>query len=121
MGGWRSVWSAAPSLPSALLCEIARRAGVHVYSDAGDQVFRSQNLLAVHAFSDGKRTIRLPESMDVRDAFTEETLALHATEFVTNVQRGDTPIWEIQTNRGQTTNMCQLPAGESWLFACLRR
>jgi beta-galactosidase len=95
-GGWRSIWSAAPALPCALLTEIARRAGVHVYSESGDQVFRTKRLLAVHAFQDGPRRIRLPEVSDVRDVLTEKPVALSAKEFDIDMRRGETGIWRVE-------------------------
>jgi hypothetical protein len=95
VGASQSIWSAAPTLPSALLRTIARGAGAHVYCDSGDQVFRSERLLAIHACSNGERTIRLPAPMNVRDAITGESVARGVTEFAVVTQRGDTPIWEI--------------------------
>jgi hypothetical protein len=73
---WRSVYSAAPNLPAALLRSIARWAGVHIYNDAGDVLYASRSLFGIHTLSGGKRTIRLPERAGtVIDLFTERTVA----------------------------------------------
>jgi hypothetical protein len=96
MGERKSVWSAAPSLPSALLREIARRAGVHIFSDAGDQVFRTGTLLALHACSDGPRTVRLPERVNLCDAFTGKKVLERSMEFRVSMFRGQTSIWRVR-------------------------
>ena len=92
-GGWHSIWSAAPTVPAALLREMGRRAGVPIYSNCGDQVFTGPGLLAVHAAFDGKRTIRLPKPMTLKDVFTGETTAAEAGEFTVDMRRGDTRVW----------------------------
>lgn len=99
-GGWRSVWSAAPTLPAALLREISRGAGVNIYSDCGDQVLTLPGWLAVHAAFDGDRTIRLPDPATLVDFFTGETLTVPAGQpaprFTVAMRRGDTRIWKVR-------------------------
>ncbi|MCY2928258.1 MAG: hypothetical protein NTV86_01945 [Planctomycetota bacterium] len=94
MPGWRSFWSAAPNLPAALLRTIARSSGVHVYSDAGDQVFAGAGVLALHAAFDGERTIHLPAPRPMRDAFTGEIFA-PAAEVALTMRRGETRVWRL--------------------------
>jgi hypothetical protein len=64
-GNWRSVYSAAPNLPASVLREIARFAGVHIYSDAGDVLYANRSLLGLHSVSGGERVIRLPRRAPV--------------------------------------------------------
>ena len=52
---WRSVYSAAPNLPAPVLRGIARSAGVHIYSDAGDVLYANRSLVGVHTLSGGRR------------------------------------------------------------------
>jgi beta-galactosidase len=94
-GEWRSVWSAAPGIPAPVLRAIASRAGVHVYTDTGDQVLAAGPYLAVHATADGQRTIRLPSPSVVHDAVAERLVADRATSIVVELERGDTAIWRI--------------------------
>ncbi|MEI7835093.1 MAG: hypothetical protein WCK05_01625, partial [Planctomycetota bacterium] len=94
MPGWWSFWSAAPNMPATLLRAIAQSAGVHVYSDAGDQVFAGPGLLAVHAAFDGQRTIRLPSRRPIRDAFTGEVFP-PADEVALTMRRGETRVWRL--------------------------
>ena len=92
-GGWRSVWSSAPAVPAPVLRELARAAGVHIYGERGDQVFRAGSLLAVHAGSDGSATLKLPAAETWTDALTGETEQEHAVEITVHMRRGDTRIW----------------------------
>ncbi len=53
------VWSAA-TIPPALLRGLARRAGVHIYSDGDDALFAGHNIITLHAANPGAKTIVLP-------------------------------------------------------------
>ena len=70
VGGARVIFSATGPVPAPLLRNIAREAGVHLYSEAGDVVYASRGLLAVHYASSGRRTLRIPRGRRVRDAIT---------------------------------------------------
>ena len=73
---WTSIYSAVPNLPSAVLREIARTAGVHLYSEKGDVLYASSELLGVHTLSGGKRRFNLPQSVEiVYDLFNRRTVA----------------------------------------------
>jgi hypothetical protein len=80
-GGWRSVFSSAPILPSALLRGIARAAGVHIYSDADDVVTANRNFLCIYAPKGGSRTVRLPQRATVVDLIAGRVIARNVTEF----------------------------------------
>jgi hypothetical protein len=97
-GGWRSIWSAAPSVPARLLREFARGAGVDIYSECGDQVFTGPGLLAVHASFDGERAITLPKPMTLTDAFTGEITTADTGTFTVTMRRGDTRVWRTRAS-----------------------
>jgi len=79
---WRSVYIAAPNVPAVVLRGIARYAGVHIYSDAGDVLYASKELLAVHTLKGGTRVFRLPRSVEVvYDLFGEMQIAADTDEF----------------------------------------
>jgi hypothetical protein len=73
--------------------EAARKAGVHLYSEAGDQVFAERRLLVVHAAGDGERLIRLPRPCTVVDSQDERVVAQHASEFRIRMRKGETAVW----------------------------
>lgn len=70
---WTSVWSVAPNMPSSLLRNLAKEAGVHIYSD-DDQVFASKQLIGLNALYTGKHILRLPGKCNVYDAWENKCL-----------------------------------------------
>ena len=73
---WNSVYIAAPNIPAPVLRGIAKYAGVHLYSEDGDVLYANKQLLAVHTIRGGKRTLRLPESVEVvYDLFERKIIA----------------------------------------------
>ncbi|MCC6579417.1 MAG: beta-galactosidase, partial [Phycisphaeraceae bacterium] len=89
MGDWTSVYSFVPQLPIAVLRNMARAAGVHIYDDAGDEVVAGPNLVSVHGASTGGRTIRLPETTEVY-ALAEATSLGRRSEIDCDLRRGET-------------------------------
>jgi len=79
---WRSVWIASPGVPAPILRGVARYAGVHLYSEAGDVLHASKSLLSVHTVSGGPRTFKLPECVEVvYDLYRDKVLATDADSF----------------------------------------
>jgi hypothetical protein len=62
---WTSIYVAVPNIPAQVLRGIARYAKVHVYSEDGDVLDVSRNLLSVHTVSGGQRTFSLPSKVDI--------------------------------------------------------
>lgn len=80
--GWQAVWMASPGIPAAVLRGIARHAGVHLYSEAGDVLHASKSLLNVHTVAGGRRLFKLPRTVAVvRDLYDDRVLARDASEF----------------------------------------
>jgi hypothetical protein len=92
----RSWLSAVPSLPATALRAIARRAGVHLYVETGDQVIAGRGFLAVHAAWSGERSVRLPRPCRVEDAFTGAVLADGADTFTLRLRTGDTLLARVR-------------------------
>ena len=91
---WTSVYSAAPNLPASVLRGIARFAGVHIYSDAGDVLYASRQLLGVHTAAGGRRTLRLPRPVEVvQDLFETRTVARNAVEFEVTLPPASTSLF----------------------------
>jgi hypothetical protein len=80
--GWTSVYSAAPIVSHEVIRGIAKAAGCHIYSDAGDVVYANRDFLVVYAANGGgTRTIRLPQKSRVTDPVDEKTLAESVEQF----------------------------------------
>lgn len=79
---WTSIHVAVPNIPAPVLRGLARFAGVHLYSEAGDVLYASRDLLGVHTVAGGRRTFRLPRRVEVvRDLFTGKTIARNTASF----------------------------------------
>ncbi|OGD22818.1 MAG: hypothetical protein A2W03_03530 [Candidatus Aminicenantes bacterium RBG_16_63_16] len=91
---WTSVYSAAPNLPAPVLRGIARHAGVHIYSDAGDVLYASRQLLGVHTAAGGRRVFRLPAAVEVvHDLFEDKRVAAEAAEFEVSLAPASTSLF----------------------------
>lgn len=82
MDGWNSIYLASPDVPAPVLRGIAKYAGVHVYSDDGDVLHATPDLLGIHTVSGGAREFRLPRQVEVvYDLYQDQLLALDADCF----------------------------------------
>jgi hypothetical protein len=94
--GWRSVYSAAPNIPANVLRNIARWAGVHIYSDAGDVLHASRSFLGVHTLSGGRRTFNLPaKAAAVDDVFGKKTIAKNVSAFEVMLNPHSTELYAL--------------------------
>jgi hypothetical protein len=94
--GWTSVYSSAPILPAALLRNIARAAGCHIYSEAGDVVYAGGRFLALYSPTGGKRAIHLPHPGRVIDLMDGRTLSNHAVDFTLDVPANTATLLKIE-------------------------
>ncbi len=79
---WNSVYCATPTMPAAVLRGIARHAGVHLYSEDGDVLYGTPDLLGVHTVSGGCRTFSLPRQVEVvYDLYNQRVLGRDTRQF----------------------------------------
>jgi hypothetical protein len=62
MDGWTSVVAEDPDLTAAQLRNVARGAGVHIYTDTDDTLYASRRYVALHSATGGPRRIALPRA-----------------------------------------------------------
>lgn len=62
MDNWTSVVASDPKLAPSDLREVARRAGVHIYSDSDEPLYASRRYVALHTATGGPRRIELPRT-----------------------------------------------------------
>ena len=61
---WTSVYSGVPAVPTALIRNMLRHEGCHIYDDnSSDVVYADGNYVAVHSLFGGERTIHLPKTV----------------------------------------------------------
>lgn len=68
-----TVLCTAPPVPWKVIQYYAMKAGVHIYSDAGDVVFANQSYLSVSASKGGERIIKLPRKSGLRELLGKGT------------------------------------------------
>lgn len=91
---WSSVYIASPDVPAPVLRGIARFAGVHLYSEDGDVLYATPELLSVHSVSGGPRTFKLPKQVEVvYDLFNEKTLAKDVDSFQVDLPPASTALY----------------------------
>ena len=88
--GVNTVYCAAVAVPPALLRNIARAAGAHVWSDTDDGIYTDGWYFALHAATDGEKTIRLPGGRRILDVITGEEVSPRATVIQRTMRRGET-------------------------------
>jgi len=65
MEGWTSVYCAAPSIPGVLLRALGHMSSSHVFIETDDMLHCSSELLLLCAKTAGKKTISLPEDVQI--------------------------------------------------------
>jgi hypothetical protein len=91
---WKSVFCAVPGIPPDVLRGMARYAGVHLYSEAGDVLFAVKELLGVHTVRGGTHTFRLPQKVGVvYDVFSGKIVARNTDSFTVRLAEMSTSMW----------------------------
>ncbi len=91
---WRSVYCATPNLPAVVMRGLARYAGVHLYSDAGDVLHATPELLSVHTTGGGPRTFTLPKQAEVvYDLFNCKEIAHDACELSVTLPKASSSLY----------------------------
>ncbi len=94
--GRRSIYSGAPCLPSGLLREIARDAGVHIYAENDDAFYANGAYICINANGYGTRTIRLPRPSAVRDLIQNKPVATQGGVIELNLKDKQTALFSIE-------------------------
>ena len=91
---WTSVYMASPEIPGPVLRGVARHAGVHLYSEDGDVLYATPELLSAHTVAGGARTFRLPHKVEVvYDLFHKKVLARDADVFADTLAPASTALY----------------------------
>jgi len=94
---WTSIYVAAPNIPAAVLRNIARFAGAHIYSEAGDVLYANRDLLGVHTVSGGPRRFRLPGVVrEVFDVFQDRSVARDTDAFEVTLPPASTALYRMR-------------------------
>jgi len=92
-----NVWYCpSPPLAADRLRAILREAGVRIYIDSGDPLMVGAGYVAVHAASDGEKTIHAPRPVTWVDARTGARLATAVDSVTVTMRRGQTLLLEMR-------------------------
>ena len=94
------VFSAAPLVSPALLRGLASAAGAHVYSRQNDIVYASERYLGITAGDQGERTVHLPGTFAVTDAWSDESLSPSTDTLCFTARRGETRLFRLAPTSG---------------------
>ena len=86
-GGW--------TLDVPFMRELARRAGVFVYSDTTDPLEANEKLLTLHARFAGRKSVRLPRKTTVLDVVSGRIVAQNADRFEFDMKLHDTALFYL--------------------------
>ncbi|MCW8131946.1 MAG: hypothetical protein KIS92_16490 [Planctomycetota bacterium] len=97
--GGSSVLAAVPGLPAALLRELFRGAGVHVYTEAPGQVWANRDWLGFCARESGPAELRLRTPDRLREVFSGETFVSDAEGRVAlEMRKDDVYLWRVEAS-----------------------
>jgi hypothetical protein len=96
MNGWTSIYSAAMQLPAALMRNIARSAGVHIWMETDDALYADNQFVGVHAATGGTKLLCLPGVRSVFDAVSGKPLPLEGRTVRLPMRQAETVLlrWE---------------------------
>ncbi|MDW7656372.1 MAG: hypothetical protein SCM11_04270, partial [Bacillota bacterium] len=87
---YSAVLSGWPCLPADRLRELARLAGVHLYSHSGDVVYANQDYITLHAADSGIKRIYFPYTCDAEWILGKGPVIRQATSIDVTMKKGET-------------------------------
>ncbi|TXK80351.1 hypothetical protein [Paenibacillus sp. N3.4] len=67
-------WSGLGPVPHHVLRQLAREAGVFIYSDAGEPVYVNRNMVGYYCHAGGQRTLHMPQDCKLHELYSGETI-----------------------------------------------
>lgn len=95
--GWTCYYSAALDLPPAVMRNLARQAGVHLWTDGDDAVYSDGQFVALHASSEGTKTLHLPAGTTVKRVVTGPKIATQGQTVTCDLKHAETVLLELGT------------------------
>lgn len=93
--GYTSIYCGSKYLSCEVIKEAARFAGCHIYSETDDVFYANRNYITVHAAKSGVKTITLPETRNVYDAYSGECCGKGVTSFQVPMLKGQTRMFRV--------------------------
>lgn len=94
---WTSVFSAIPSISTALLRELYTEAGVHVYADGDDVLSANNSWLMLHTRSQGAKRVQLPKRYrKVTEITKEQVIGENIDSFTIELPQHATAVFMLE-------------------------
>ncbi len=93
--GFTSVFCGAKFLSSALVRNIARAAGCHIYCDSDDVLYANENFVVFHAASGGSKTLRFPKTVSPWEVYEEKAYGSGVQEIRFDAYLGETKMFYL--------------------------
>lgn len=100
LDGWTSVYSAAIELPPALMRNLARMAGAHIWLESDDALYADAQVAAIHAATDGVKQLELPSQFRVRELISGKSLDIHGRTIRVPMKRSETVLLRLEPMAG---------------------
>ena len=94
--GVKSIYCATLVMRSDLLASIAEYAGCHLYAKDDDILFANESYVAVHASSDGKKTIRFKRPCSPYEVYEKRSYGTDVDHIEVDMRLGETKMWALQ-------------------------
>ena len=92
---WTSIYFGSPYMSYRLIRNIARSINIHCYQEGDDILLANDNMLMIHSFSPGAKTISLPCDTDVYDWFSKRFVVYRKKEFTIPLEAGQTQVFYL--------------------------
>jgi hypothetical protein len=92
---WSSMVVLAPEMPAALWRKAFKKHGIHLFTESNDPAYYDGRFVAVHAASDGKKRLALPEKRNWYDLCRNKKIAADTDAIEIEMKRGATEIFFI--------------------------
>ncbi len=94
-GGFVSVYSAVGNIPADVLRDVAREAGVFIYSDTSDIAYVNSGIISVCSHTDGEVKINMPYDCTLEEQFDSGEIKVSEGKFTLNMRRGEVKMFKI--------------------------
>ena len=90
-GSWTGIYVGCPNgITPEFLNLIARQAGIKPVGPVGDATYAGNGFIAIHAMSDGTKTISWKSPSDLIEIATNKCVATNTTSFTLDMKTGET-------------------------------
>ncbi len=92
---FRAVYYGSKHMSADIVRELARLAGVHIYTEDNDVLYANNSYITFHAATTGKKTLKLPREATLREVYSGKIYAENTDIVNFELLKGETLMFEI--------------------------